>query len=113
MTEQPAALQLRLLQTVVEVAAERNSTLVLPFPVELLRFLERGTPPAPAGPTPARPTINEPISMMTRSLPWGRWRLLRVFPNRAWLVPRGNLTAFFRDRSADPGPGRRPLACRS
>jgi regulator of protease activity HflC (stomatin/prohibitin superfamily) len=47
MTGQPAALQLRLLQTVVEVAAERNSTLVLPFPVELLRFLERSTPPAP------------------------------------------------------------------
>ncbi|MCW2901478.1 MAG: putative rane protease [Streptosporangiaceae bacterium] len=47
MTGQPAALQLRLLQTVVEVAAEKNSTLVLPFPVELLRFLERVTPPAP------------------------------------------------------------------
>ncbi|MBF6330323.1 slipin family protein [Nocardia transvalensis] len=42
----PAALQLRLLQTVVEVAAEKNSTLVLPFPVELLRFLERSTPGA-------------------------------------------------------------------
>lgn len=47
MAEHPAALQLRLLQTVVEVAAERNSTLVLPFPVELLRFLERTTPPEP------------------------------------------------------------------
>ncbi|HET7690068.1 MAG TPA: slipin family protein [Nocardioidaceae bacterium] len=47
MAEHPAALQLRLLQTVVEVAAERNSTLVLPFPVELLRFLERGTPTEP------------------------------------------------------------------
>jgi regulator of protease activity HflC (stomatin/prohibitin superfamily) len=46
MSEQPAALQLRLLQTVVEVAAEKNSTLVLPFPVELLRFLERSTPEA-------------------------------------------------------------------
>ena len=44
MAEHPAALQLRLLQTVVEVAAEKNSTLVLPFPVELLRFLERATP---------------------------------------------------------------------
>jgi regulator of protease activity HflC (stomatin/prohibitin superfamily) len=44
---QPAALQLRLLQTMVEVAAEKNSTVVLPFPVELLRFLERSTPPAP------------------------------------------------------------------
>src|SRR6476660_3107211 len=46
MSEHPAALQLRLLQTVVEVAAEKNSTLVLPFPVELLRFLERATPQA-------------------------------------------------------------------
>jgi regulator of protease activity HflC (stomatin/prohibitin superfamily) len=48
MSESPAALQLRLLETVVQVAAEKNSTLVLPFPVELLRFLERGTPPGPS-----------------------------------------------------------------
>ena len=47
MAAHPAALQLRLLQTVVEVAAEKNSTLVLPFPVELLRFLERATPAEP------------------------------------------------------------------
>ncbi|MFF4977223.1 slipin family protein [Streptomyces sp. NPDC001083] len=51
MSEQPAALQLRLLQTVVAVAAEKNSTLVLPFPVELLRFLERAQQPASAAPT--------------------------------------------------------------
>ncbi|WP_441247582.1 SPFH domain-containing protein [Kitasatospora sp. McL0602] len=43
MSSAPAALQLRLLQTVVEVAAEKNSTLVLPFPVELLRFLDTAT----------------------------------------------------------------------
>ncbi|WP_329562718.1 slipin family protein [Kitasatospora sp. NBC_01266] len=43
MSKTPAALQLRLLQTVVEVAAEKNSTLVLPFPVELLRFLDSAT----------------------------------------------------------------------
>lgn len=43
MSADPAALQLRLLQTVAEVAAEKNSTLVMPFPVELLRFLERAT----------------------------------------------------------------------
>lgn len=36
----PEALQLRLLQTMVEVAAEKNSTLVLPFPVEMLRYFE-------------------------------------------------------------------------
>lgn len=53
MTGQPAALQLRLLQTVVEVAAEKNSTLVLPFPVELLRFLERSTPAERAGAAPS------------------------------------------------------------
>jgi regulator of protease activity HflC (stomatin/prohibitin superfamily) len=44
MADTPAALQLRLLETVVQVAAEKNSTLVLPFPVELLRFLEHNTP---------------------------------------------------------------------
>jgi regulator of protease activity HflC (stomatin/prohibitin superfamily) len=43
MSQAPAALQLRLLETVVQVAAEKNSTLVLPFPVELLRFLEERT----------------------------------------------------------------------
>ncbi len=41
MADTPAALQLRLLQTVSSVATEKNSTLVLPFPVELLRFLDR------------------------------------------------------------------------
>ena len=58
MARDPAALQLRLLQTVVEVAAEKNSTLVMPVPVELLRFFDRMAPgvaesqevaPPPAG----------------------------------------------------------------
>ena len=44
MAADPAALQLRLLQTVVEVAAEKNSTLVMPIPVELLRFFDRAAP---------------------------------------------------------------------
>jgi regulator of protease activity HflC (stomatin/prohibitin superfamily) len=56
MAESPAALQLRLLETVVEVAAEKNSTLVLPFPVELLRFLERATPAEPDRGAPAAST---------------------------------------------------------
>jgi regulator of protease activity HflC (stomatin/prohibitin superfamily) len=47
MARDPAALQLRLLQTVVEVAAERNSTLVMPVPVELLRFFDKMTPATP------------------------------------------------------------------
>ncbi|MFF1908122.1 SPFH domain-containing protein [Kitasatospora sp. NPDC058218] len=66
MSATPAALQLRLLQTVVEVAAEKNSTLVLPFPVELLRFLDsavevnrktvgKGGEEAPVEPSQAEP----------------------------------------------------------
>ena len=43
MSDSPAALQLRLLQTMVEVASEKSSTVILPFPVELLRFLEHST----------------------------------------------------------------------
>jgi regulator of protease activity HflC (stomatin/prohibitin superfamily) len=56
MSHHPAALQLRLLETVVQVASEKNSTLVLPFPVELLRFLERAAPP-PTGEPPAEETL--------------------------------------------------------
>ena len=62
MAAPPAAMQLRLLQTVVEVAAEKNSTLVLPFPVELLRFLERATPPPEDVQRPlSRPRTGRPL----------------------------------------------------
>jgi regulator of protease activity HflC (stomatin/prohibitin superfamily) len=37
----PGAMQLRLLATMTEVAADRNSTLIFPVPVELLKFAER------------------------------------------------------------------------
>ncbi|MDN3022061.1 slipin family protein [Streptomyces sp. S.PB5] len=73
MSEQPAALQLRLLQTVVAVAAEKNSTLVLPFPVELLRFLEKAQqghgvvqqPAAPAAPQPVQEQLPPPAARLT------------------------------------------------
>ncbi|HZA60998.1 MAG TPA: slipin family protein [Actinomycetota bacterium] len=39
--QSPIALQLRLLQTMAEIATERNSTLVFPVPVELLRFFDQ------------------------------------------------------------------------
>jgi regulator of protease activity HflC (stomatin/prohibitin superfamily) len=39
----PGAMQLRLLSTMTEVAAEKNSTLIFPVPVELLRFAEQMT----------------------------------------------------------------------
>jgi hypothetical protein len=54
MARDPAALQLRLLQTVVEVAGEKNSTLVMPVPVELLRFFEKMAP-GPAAPAAEPP----------------------------------------------------------
>jgi regulator of protease activity HflC (stomatin/prohibitin superfamily) len=37
LTQEPQAMQLRYLQTLTEIAAERNSTLIFPVPVELFR----------------------------------------------------------------------------
>jgi regulator of protease activity HflC (stomatin/prohibitin superfamily) len=57
MSATPGALQLRLLQTVADVASEKNSTLVMPFPVELLRFFDRAAGVGPSALTePAPPT---------------------------------------------------------
>jgi hypothetical protein len=47
MARDPSALHLRLLQTGVEVASEKNSTLVMPLPVELLRFFDKAVPGGP------------------------------------------------------------------
>ena len=55
----PGSMQLRLLSTMTEVAAEKNSTLIFPIPVELLRFVDgaahdaAGSPPALPVPTTA------------------------------------------------------------
>jgi regulator of protease activity HflC (stomatin/prohibitin superfamily) len=69
MSDTPSALQLRLLETVVEVAAEKNSTLVLPFPVELLRFMERDKP-AEEAPAPEQPGNGEaPIEKLPPKWP--------------------------------------------
>jgi regulator of protease activity HflC (stomatin/prohibitin superfamily) len=69
MAATPGALQLRLLQTVVDVASEKNSTLVMPFPVELLRFFDRaaseGTGVPPAVPAPAPPVVPIPVAVST------------------------------------------------
>jgi hypothetical protein len=59
MADTPGALQLRLLETIVQVASERNSTLVLPFPVELLRFLENNTSRKTA-PSAAQTAVDTP-----------------------------------------------------
>jgi regulator of protease activity HflC (stomatin/prohibitin superfamily) len=38
---QPGAMTLRYLQTLNEIAAEKNSTIVFPLPLELLEFIRR------------------------------------------------------------------------
>jgi len=51
--KEPAAIQLRYLQTVNEIASENNSTTIFPIPIDLFRgFMERIAPPAEA---PAAP----------------------------------------------------------
>jgi regulator of protease activity HflC (stomatin/prohibitin superfamily) len=46
----PIALQLRFLQTLSEIATEKNSTIVFPVPIDLLRpFVERGNQSSSAG----------------------------------------------------------------
>ncbi|RZU75619.1 regulator of protease activity HflC (stomatin/prohibitin superfamily) [Micromonospora kangleipakensis] len=59
MANTPGAYQLRLLQTVVEVAAEKNSTLVMPIPVELLRFFSEFPRGAREQAAPGRPGPKE------------------------------------------------------
>ncbi|KAG1943929.1 stomatin [Pimephales promelas] len=42
MSESPAALQLRYMQTLTEIATEKNSTIVFPFPIDLIsNFMRR------------------------------------------------------------------------
>ncbi len=49
MAKEPVTLQLRYLQTLTEIASERNSTLIFPLPIDLITmFMNRGasTPPS-------------------------------------------------------------------
>ena len=52
----PAAMQLRVLSTMAEVSAERNSTLIFPLPIELFRLVDtmRGLGQPAGGPGPGR-----------------------------------------------------------
>ena len=68
------AMQLRLLQTVSEVASDQNSTLVMPLPMEVMRFFEQavgaiaGSPasaaslPASPSPSPSSTPLSEPVA---------------------------------------------------
>jgi len=54
MARQPAAIQLRYLQTLVEIGSEKNTTVVFPLPMDILssvgRLLDKLAGPAPAAP---------------------------------------------------------------
>ena len=87
MADTPGAMQLRLLQTVSDVAGDQNSTLVMPIPVELLRFLDQGRGPnadhltgerpdqrpseqaAVEAPAPSAPELPAPTSFETVAEP--------------------------------------------
>jgi regulator of protease activity HflC (stomatin/prohibitin superfamily) len=57
---QQGALQLRFLQTLVEIGTEKNTTIVLPIPIELFKPILEATTSRPAapGPTTAAPALN-------------------------------------------------------
>jgi len=63
-SQNPATLQLRYLQTLVEIGVNNSSTIVFPLPLDLVKPLiePTGAPsvPAPTGPPPAPPTGEEP-----------------------------------------------------
>ena len=51
MAPQPVAVQLRYLQTLTEIATEKNSTIIFPLPVDFLQyFMDKNRPSPPARP---------------------------------------------------------------
>jgi hypothetical protein len=48
--KQPAALQLRYLQTLVEIGSEKNTTIVFPLPLDILTSLGRALDRVAGGP---------------------------------------------------------------
>src|SRR5919205_937767 len=55
---QPATIQLRYLQTLTEIATERNSTIIFPVPIELLSLIPHVF--GPAGGNGSGPHVTEP-----------------------------------------------------
>lgn len=74
---QPTSIQLRYLQTLTDIAAEKNSTIVFPIPIEFLALLpglghalNQGSSPATTPPSyPTSPTTNLPVEEAPTTLP--------------------------------------------
>jgi regulator of protease activity HflC (stomatin/prohibitin superfamily) len=47
MAAQPVSVQLRYLQTLTEISAEKNSTIIFPFPIELMQYFLKKIPNLP------------------------------------------------------------------
>ena len=58
LAQQPITLQLKYLQTLIDIGAEKNTTVVFPLPVELVSLLGRFAPPVHSAPPspPQEPT---------------------------------------------------------
>jgi regulator of protease activity HflC (stomatin/prohibitin superfamily) len=63
----PAAMQLRYLQTLAEIGAEQNSTIVFPMPIDLvkpfLEILDRAARPAAEANGSTAPAVETPLLM--------------------------------------------------
>jgi regulator of protease activity HflC (stomatin/prohibitin superfamily) len=57
---QQGALQLRFLQTLVEIGTEKNTTIVLPIPIELFKPILEATTSKPSAPGPTSPKALTP-----------------------------------------------------
>ncbi len=62
---QQGALQLRFLQTLVEIGTEKNTTIVLPIPIELFRPILEATSSKPTSPGPTSAPALSPTSSKT------------------------------------------------
>jgi hypothetical protein len=109
MSRNPSALQLRFLQTVAEVATERNSTLVMPIPIELLSFFgriggEMGSPPGNGGPPAVAPKpAPEAPHAMDQADPGSSTAQLPAVPHDTPPQPPRGI-----DATLDTDPGGRP-----
>jgi len=59
---QQGALQLRFLQTLVEIGTEKNTTIVLPIPIELFRPILEATSTRPTSPGPTTAPVLSPTT---------------------------------------------------
>jgi regulator of protease activity HflC (stomatin/prohibitin superfamily) len=59
---QQGALQLRFLQTLVEIGTEKNTTIVLPIPIELFRPILEATSSKPTSPGPTSAPVLSPTT---------------------------------------------------